>query len=137
MQISGQRLLKRLYVHCGRDELEYLLYVDLGIVAAVAGVAEYCPQRRALYQLFHEVFVYARLEAGRQGIAVHEEYLLAVDGFACDRQGQIHAPVEEHLEEQVFGGAVFLAVVDLVEQVFLGDGVGGVLDVFHIRGVDL
>jgi hypothetical protein len=48
----------------------------------------------------------AGVEAGRQRVAVDEENLAALDRLVGERQGEVNAPIQDHLEQQVFGAAV-------------------------------
>lgn len=70
-------------------------------------------------------------------VPIHEEDVLAHDGLPFDGQGKVHAPIDQHLKEQVFGRAVRLDVVGVGKKVVLFDGIGRVVHVLHVGRVDL
>ncbi|MCZ7621634.1 MULTISPECIES: hypothetical protein [Candidatus Kuenenia] len=47
-------------------------------------------------------------KTGRQHIIIHKEHGFTLNRFFHHRQGQFNAPIEKHLEQQVFRPAVFL-----------------------------
>jgi hypothetical protein len=85
---------------------------------------------------FTRVIGNASFETGDQRIAVDRVDGLAMQGFTVDRQGQFHAPVDQHLEQQILGGAIWLHAIDLTEQLVLLHRVRAIVDVGHVRTVN-
>ena len=118
------------------EGLEDLLDVDLHRIAGVAGVAEDGAERGAGGEGLDEGLVEAGLEAGGQSVAIDEEDPAADDLLLGDRQGEIDAPVEQDLEQEVLRAAAAFEVVDLERERVLGQLVGLVIDVGEVRAVD-
>jgi hypothetical protein len=88
-----------------------LLHVDLGAVVVVATVAEDGAEGFAFGQFFDEDFADLWVEAGGEGVAVHEEHGFAGNLLLLDGQGQIHAPNStidtSHAMYTTVGGNIF------------------------------
>ena len=68
--------------------------------------------------------------------SVHKVHRLTFNGLLGNGQGQIYTPVQQHLEQQVFGCAVFTDVVDMIKELILCHGIGCVKHLLHVRAVD-
>ena len=77
-------------------------------------------------------------EAGRAAmhVRIHKVHRLARNGLLRNGQRQVNAPVQQHLEQQVFSRAVFADVVDLIGQQVLGHRIGGVEHLLHVGAID-
>src|SRR3546814_658341 len=57
--------------------------------------------------------------------------------FTVDLQGYLYTPVDQHLEQQILGSAIWLHAIDLTEQLVLLHLVRAIVDVGHVRTIDL
>src|SRR3546814_19074503 len=57
--------------------------------------------------------------------------------FTVDLQGYLYTPVDRHLEQQILGSAIWLHAIDLTEQLVLLHLVRAIVDVGHVRTIDL
>ena len=116
---------------------EYLLHVDFHRVGSKAVVTEDHAQRLKSGQLLHEFFRDVPVEAGDKRVFVHKVHGSAQPLFPADGQGEVHAPVQQHLKEQIFGGTVVLDAVHRFHERFLRHGVGSVEHVVHVGRIHL
>ncbi len=121
---------------CGLS-LEDLLDVDLQGVTGVTRVSEDGAERGAFGESLDEGFVQTSVEAGGKGIVVDEEDAVAFDGLLGDRKRLIDSPVEEDMEEKIFGGEVGLEVFEVKVEILLRALVGLVVDLREVLAVDL
>src|SRR5579871_843302 len=132
----------RLDVGAGRHLGVDLHGIDLHRNRRETAVAEDHAQRFMRGEFLDEIFGDAGVEAGdkfpvcRLAFA-DEENGLALNRLAANRMGQPGSPVHQNLEEQIFGCAVGFDVVDGLEKVALVDLVRAVVNVLHVRRVDL
>ena len=121
-----------------RHELENLLDIDLDRTVLKARVAEHNAQRLQFGQFLHEGFVNAAtgVEAGGKHIAIDKEHVFTLDGLLGDRQGQIDAPIQHYLEQQILRRAIRLDVVNKQVEIGFLQHIGAVVDVSHVRCID-
>ena len=70
-------------------------------------------------------------------VAIDEEHLFTLYYFLGNRQRQIDAPIQHHLEQQIFRRAIRLDVLHKQIEVSHIQRIGLVVNVGHIGGVDL
>ena len=97
------------------------------------------PHRFMSDQFLHQFFGNALVKTGDQviGFMINEKDSFVLNGLAADGQGQVNAPVHQHLKQQVFGLVVpRFDVVHGGQQVALYGCLRGVKDLRHIETVD-
>ena len=119
-------------VGAGGELAKDLLDIDLNGIRYEAIVAENDAQRFAASKFLHQFIRHPRVEAGDEGVLINEEYSLGQNRLAQDRQGQVHAPIAEHLEQQILREALRLDVIDSREEAFLIYLIGALVDVLHV-----
>ena len=127
----------RFHVSFGREGLEDLAHVDLGLVVSKACVLEHDPHGGMICQISDQSLGNAIVETGHQYGAVDEEDGLALNRFTADGQGQVNAPVEQDLEQQILTRAIRFYIVHAGQKIGLHSLIRRVEHIRHVGTVDL